>query len=198
MRPQEMRASFNQVRLESVHLIFTTKFYDTGKAGELKESDVEKWERVGPREVRHFVYPKVTLSGSYGLKDYTLTCMNPHSKVARGGHIVKKGVDYEIEKIFVNCALGKAQKVPESERQMVKHLAAVLKRDIESRILTACRGVGMTQKTEAIWRKTRRKSVSASLRKFLDTYFDVLTDYDVKEAWKTIKKTRAVRAVMES
>jgi len=194
MKAAEMKARFAQVSLVSVKVVFTTKHYGSVKG--LSPSDVQKWQRIGAKEVRQFVWPKVVVRGPDGDKSYSLTWMNPHAPPFQTK--LSAGAMSEPEKFFVKCALGKAQKLPEGIRGYARQFGQALQNNIESRVMNACRARGLTEKVTSIWRKARRGHASKELQATLEKHFKDLTDYDVKETWKTVKRLHAVRDVMES
>lgn len=196
-----MKARFAQVRLRSVKLVFTTKNYEV--AGGLPKEVVRQWKSVGPREVRDFVWPKVTIEGPEGVREYSLTWLNPHARRAtRKARPTPPGKKPEmlsrIEKVFLNAALGKAQRIPEEARKASMGWAERLRLDIEARVMSACRAAGLTAKVRDVWRKTKREGAYKDLYKFLDLRFDELSDYDVREAWRNVKRARTVRTVLDA
>lgn len=192
MEISDIRAAMKEVKIVSVKPVFTTKFYD--KVEDLwclDESTVMCWRTVGPKEVRSFVWPKVTFRGRDGEETFSFTVMNPHSQYHRSSFD-------EFRKAVFRCAFGKRRRISEDVYREVDRWAGIFKQEVDSRLLSGCRSKNLTKKVVEIWRKARRKKAAKDLQSTMEKLCDDLTDYDVQEVWTSVKKTRKVREVMDS
>jgi hypothetical protein len=192
MELEEWRKAINQVSVESVKIVFTTQ---CTKIGDPSRGVIQQSKQTEPNLVKFFIWPKVTVKGPGGTKTHTFTWWRMGAKQAKN----KAQQTRIFVKAIVMAAFGKIVPLKGVAKIVaVEEAAKKLERTVDARIGSAARGKMLTKKVDKERRALRREAACKVLFKTMESVAQDLTDYDVKETWRLIKRNAVVRSVMES
>lgn len=191
MKTEELQRRLNEVQITDFKVFFTKKYINK------LEKAFKVMNSIGPKEVKLFIWPKVTVKGPAGEKEYPLTWMCTGRMETK---VIKKGDFTSWEKIVLQRAVGKLLNSAKQGKQrgLVRDCADLIQYEVDKKFGAAAYRKDFTRKTQMIWRRFQRKTASKDLFDLMWLKFENLTDYDVKETWKEVKNMKAVRKVMDS
>lgn len=146
------------------------------------------WNLLSTRDLQNFVYPRVWVEGPAGRFSFAITELLPYAHKSKGELTIW-------QRMVSKAAVGKVRKILKA---LVHHKGVEIEKVVMKKLRDSVQRKEISEKVNTIWRKERRRVARQQIQQFMTQRVNDLTDYDVREAWKTVKRETKVKGILGS